>query len=161
AGTYALPQKGCVSIDGPEGCGTGPWGNIPDGPNNVYVDPTNMGMSPDGSKQNPVTTIAAALALVKPGGRIALAAGQYKEPVTVTSSLEIDGRCPSQVTIDGSTGDPNVPTVIWAQTGALTLRGVRVSGDGVGVLVSSTQPATIDTVEIDGAMGLGVGALGG
>ena len=149
AGTFALPQKGCVPIDGPGGCGTGTWGNIPVDPTNVYVDPSYAGNDGDGSMAKPVTTIAAALALATPGGRVALAAGRYDESIGVTTAVEIAGRCPSMVTIAGADFDPMYPVVVWIAAGPTTLRGVTVTGAGVGV--EAVASATIDTVHVTGA----------
>src|SRR5262245_50244604 len=68
-GTFAVPQLGCVPIDGPDGCGSGTWGNIQEDPNveTIWVDPS-VATSGDGSKANPVKTIAEALAAVPEGG---------------------------------------------------------------------------------------------
>jgi hypothetical protein len=154
-GTFAVPQKGCVPFDGPEGCGSGTWGNIPDGPDNVYVDP-NAPAGGDGSKASPVNTIAEALGRVNDGGRIALAAGQYTEHVPIDQSVEIAGRCASMVTIDGTNGHPSAPTVILAFGGSLSLNGVTLSGDGVGVLADGIPSLIIDRVVIDGCLGVGV-----
>jgi hypothetical protein len=149
AGTYALPQKGCVPIDGPDGCGTGTWGNIPIEATNVYVDPSYAGGDGDGSMAKPVTTIAGGLALVQAGGRVALAAGMYEEAVAVQTPVEIAGRCPSMVTIVGTNFDEMYPVVVWIAAAPSTLRGVTVTGAGVGV--EAVASATIDTVHVTAA----------
>ena len=105
AGSFAVPTEGCVPIDGEQGCGSGTWGNIAAGPGTVWVDPAYGAGGSDGSQAAPYTTIAAALAAVAPGGRVALAAGDYDEPVSITKPLELVGRCPSMVTIRGTTTD--------------------------------------------------------
>ncbi len=153
-GTYAVPEKGCVPIDGDEGCGAAPWGSIKDAPNTIYVDPTYAGGDGDGSKAKPFTTLLAAHAAAKLGGRIALAAGHYTESLHVTKSIDIEGRCPSMVTIDGNDGDASTPTVLYFELGNSTLRGVRLSGDGVGVYARGQL--TIDRVHIDGTLGEGI-----
>ncbi len=158
SGTFAVPQKGCVAIDG-TGCGAGTWGDIPDGAGNVYVDASYAGGDGDGSKAKPVTTVAAAMALVQDGGRVAIAAGEYTEPVVVDKAIELVGRCPSMVTIDGNDGDPQVPTVVLVVTGPSTLRGLRLSGDGVGVYVGSTAGVTLDGLHIDQTAFVGIGAV--
>jgi hypothetical protein len=93
--------------------------------------------------------------------RIALAAGEYGEAVSVTDTLEIVGRCPSMVTIDGDNGNPNTPAVVAVSSGgALTLRRVRLSGDGAGVYASGSATITVDTALMDGTLGAGVLAYG-
>jgi hypothetical protein len=151
AGTFALPQKGCVPIDGPAGCGTGTWGNIPDDPMNVYVDPSYAGNDGDGSMAKPVTTIAAALSRVQPGGRVALAAGTYMEQVSVETPVEIAGRCPSMVTIVGTGLDTTYPVVVWVDAGPSTIRGVTITGPGVGI--EADRDVTVDTVHLTGTAG--------
>jgi Right handed beta helix region len=150
-GTYAVPEKGCVSIDGDEGCGAAPWGGIKDAPNTFYVDPTYAGGDGDGSKAKPLPTLVAAYGLAPSGGRIVLAAGHYPEALHVTKSIDIEGRCPSLVTIDGNDGSTSTPTVLFFEVGTSALRGVRLSGDGVGVYARGTL--TVDRVHIDGTLG--------
>jgi hypothetical protein len=90
----------------------------------------------EGSKQKPVSTIAAALLLVPFGGRIALASGTYDEPLVPTISLEIVGRCPSMVTIRGVT-DAFGPSAVAVDTTPIgvTLRRLRLEGPGVGLMM--------------------------
>jgi hypothetical protein len=153
AGTFALPQEGCVAIDGPEGCGTGTWGNITDGPNTIWVDPSYTGGAPDGSKEKPRTTIAAAIATVPSGGRIALAAGTYDEPADIQKPLELVGRCPSLVTIRGISQKASAPTVVFIfDTSGVTVRGVRVQGAGIGVAVFNAE-ATLQRLHVRLTMG--------
>jgi hypothetical protein len=161
SGTMALPQKGCVSVDGPDGCGAAPWGAIPDGPANVYVDPSYMGNDGDGSKQKPFTTVNAALAVVAPGGRVALAAGTYTESLAIQHDVEIDGRCPSMVTIDGNDGDPSLPTIVSLNGGSLTLRGLTLTGDGTAVLAENATGVTLDRLVITDTLQTAISVFNG
>jgi hypothetical protein len=161
-GTMALPLEGCVPFDGDLGCGEGPWGNIPDGPNTLWVDPAAM---PDGegTKAKPLTTIAAAVAKAPKGSRIALAAGIYDEPIVLTKALEIVGRCASMVHVRGTSplATPPASLVVDVAPGPTTptLRGIRLgSSGGLGVLTQSDL--VLDHVTILGASGYGVAALG-
>ncbi|HEY4121814.1 MAG TPA: hypothetical protein VGM56_28300 [Byssovorax sp.] len=155
SGTYAVPQKGCVSIDGDAGCGSGAWGAIPDGAGNVYVDPSYAGGSSDGSKTRPFTTLAAGLARVAAGGRVALAAGDYPEHAVIDQAIELVGRCPSMVTLSGDDGDAHAPKTLDVTAGPTTIRGVRIAGDGMGVHVDHAE-VTIDGVFIDAPKVTGV-----
>jgi hypothetical protein len=136
AGSFAVPTEGCVSIDG-DGCGSGTWGLIADMRGTVWVDPTYAGGNSDGSPVAPFTTIAAALLQAASGARIALAAGDYAEPVTIDRPLELIGRCPSMVTISGTqpTQYTSTPAIVLSEGAAgVRLSGVRLSGAGIGLL---------------------------
>jgi hypothetical protein len=162
AGTYPVPLDGCVPIDGAEGCGTGTWGNIADAPNTVWVDPA-AAPGGDGTKTKPLNGIVAALAMVASGGRIALAAGSYDEPAYIQKPLEILGRCPSLTTIQGIAVVNGNPAVVAIETpGAVAMRGIRVTGAGVGIYVrDGSGTVTIDRVHVDHAASVGIGAAGG
>ena len=66
-----MPSEGCVSIDGPEGCGEAPWGAIADAEGTLWVDPSYAGDARDGSKEKPFATIVEALAALPAGYRVA------------------------------------------------------------------------------------------
>jgi hypothetical protein len=140
AGTFPLPTEGCVPLDGPAGCGTGTWGAIADGPNTIWVDPSYAGGDGDGSKQKPLTTIAAALTSVPSGGRIALAAGKYDESAIITKPLEIVGRCPSMVSIVRPT-PTGLAIVEVRKAEQVILRSLRITGPAYGVDVLTTKVA--------------------
>lgn len=160
-GTFAVPQEGCVPIDGPDGCGTGAWGTIPDGAKNVYVDKSASGGG-DGSKALPVNTIAAAMALVKTGGRIAVAAGVYDEAVTIVRGIELRGRCPSMVRVQGSTtADGFVMAVLVASVANVRIQGLEIGGPGIGIFATGAPGLTVDHVHILKATSAGVVASGG
>lgn len=156
-GTFATPEAGCVPVDGPDGCGSGPWGNIPRAAGNVYVDPSYAGADGDGSEARPVTTLEAALGLVVEGGTIALADGTYDEPVVITSPLAIAGRCASRVRIRGVSSLVRPPAIVAVLgAGEVTLRGVEIGGDGAGVVAMGASAVTLERVHIKGAAHAGV-----
>ena len=160
-GTFAVPQGGCVPIDGPEGCGDGTWGNIEDGLNTIYVD-GGAAASGDGSKAGPVKTLAEALALAPEGGRIAIAAGVYDEPVHITTGgLTLEGRCPSMVRIQGTTAAMGSPAVV-AVDGAdgVTVRRVEAGGAGFGVLAVDSAQLVLEEVHVRGASIAGISING-
>lgn len=158
-GPNELPlPSGCAPLDGPEGCGSGPFGDVVDGPNTVWVLPGATGG--DGTKAKPVATIAEALALVPPGGRVVLASGVYDEPIVPPKSVEIVGRCPSMVQIRGVNDDFDRPVVALVKGFAkVTLRRLRLEGPGVGLRVLSGK-ATLDHVHIEGARYVGIDVRG-
>jgi hypothetical protein len=145
-GTFAIPSEGCVPIDGAEGCGAGTWGSIADGANTIWVDPAYAGIDGDGSKAKPVKTIAAALALAPEGGRVALAAGDYAEPILPTKAVEVVGRCPSMVKITGTGLLSAYPAAVGVGdvTGEVIVRRIQVTGvDGTGLRVRTTKGAKV------------------
>jgi hypothetical protein len=160
-GTFASPQLGCVSIDGPAGCGVGTWGALPDLQGTLYVDASADPAGADGSKAKPFVTLAAALAVVPSGGRIAVAAGQYAEPLHITKPVSIAGRCASMVSISGTkkggTGLPQI--VFFDNVKGASLSGVRLEGNGVGVVMEHAQ-ATIEDVHMQGVSTYGIFTYG-
>jgi hypothetical protein len=62
------------------------------------------------------------------------------------------------VKVDGNDGDPNLPTVFFFQEGPSAVRGVTISGGGVGVYAAAD--VTIDTAVVDGTLFTGVAANG-
>ncbi|MDC0676393.1 right-handed parallel beta-helix repeat-containing protein [Sorangium atrum] len=156
-GTFATPEAGCVPVDGPAGCGRGPWGSVARVSGNVYVDPSYSGADGDGSEARPVTTIEAALGLVADGGTIALGEGTYDEPVVVTKPLEIVGRCASRVRIRGVSSTARPPAIVAVlDAGEVTLRGIEIGGDGAGVVATGASAVTLERVHIKDAMHAGV-----
>jgi hypothetical protein len=157
AGTFPVPSEGCVPIDGPAGCGSAPWGAIPDAPGTVWVDPSVAGG--DGTKQKPLATIAAALKIVPMGGTVALAAGNYDEAIYLSKPVQLVGRCASLVRLRGSTKDP-LAVVSALNAKGIALRGVGIGGAGVGVAVTGAEVA-LERVEVRAATGFGVSVAGG
>ncbi len=64
-----VPSLGCVAVGGPDGCGEGTFGNIPDLPNTVYVDPKTDVVDGDGSRDAPLKTLVGASELFGPGSQ--------------------------------------------------------------------------------------------
>ena len=158
AGTFAVPQQGCLPIDGPDGCGSGTWGNLQEEPGveTVWVDP-NVVASGDGSKANPVKTIAEALAEVPAGGRIALGTGAYDEPIHITKAVTIEGRCPSMVRVQGTGPVGPDAFVVWVDAADdVTLRGLEIGGAGFGVFATYAAGLKIEGVHVRSATSVGL-----
>ena len=151
-GHLAIPAEGCVSLDGPDGCGDAPWGHVLDTPGTLYVDAAASHAPGPGTRQAPLGSIAAALALLPDGGRVVLAAGEYDEPVVLTAPVELVGRCPSLVRIQGVKATPwGVSAAVWIDgTDAATVRGVEVHAPAIGVMVTQAT-ASLERVRIRGA----------
>ena len=117
-------------------------------------------VAPDGSA--PYTTITAAIADARPGDVVRVDPGVYAERVQVNDGIHLLARIPLTVTIRRPAGaDAAAPVVLL--TGSLNVRvsGIRVeaaadSPSDVGLRVSCPD-ATLDLVEIAGAIGQAIG----
>ncbi len=160
-GEFAVPS-GCISIDGAEGCGSAPWGHIVDEPKTVWVNSSHEGAS-DGSQAQPFKTITEALAVVPSEGRIALAAGNYDEPISIKKPLSIIGRCPSRVLIRGTVPVPYAPApaIVYSEgPKSVRIEGIRIGGPGIGIVVGYGH-VDIERVVIDQSSYLGVAVIDG
>jgi hypothetical protein len=158
-GTTAVPSTGCFDLDGPAGCGEAPWGAIEDGPDTFYVDASAPDDSGDGRRGSPAKTIAAVIDQVPAGGRLVLAAGTYAEPLVLTRSIRVEGRCASLVTVSGTvrTGFEDRVAIVFVDGAAdVTLRGLRLSGDGMGLIVRDAPALTLERLRVEGTQGIGV-----
>jgi hypothetical protein len=142
-GTFAVPQLGCLPIDGAAGCGTGTWGNIADAPGTLWVDAASTTVDADGSQAKPFATLHEALEVAQDGARIALAAGQYTGPFSITNDVEIIGRCASLTRIQAS-DLPTYDAIIETADVEVTLRGLQIGGGGVGVHAIGGSTAIIE-----------------
>ena len=134
-------------------CGTGTWGKIKATANTIYVDRSFAGGTSDGSQAKPCTTITTALAVAKAGDHIAVAAGKYKENVSISKKVTLEGRCAQQVTIAG-TGTYQAVDMTQGASGTV-LRGVTITGDGVGLWVNGAD-ITVERAAVRGCEGDGI-----
>ncbi|MBL9023479.1 MAG: hypothetical protein JNL21_14880 [Myxococcales bacterium] len=146
-GSFPVPTLGCVALDGPMGCGAGTWGNVPDAPENVYVDASFAGEASDGTKTAPFTTLADALASIGSSGRIVLAAGTYTADLTISSGVEVRGVCASQVTLTAPDTAERVLAIDPGPGQLVALADLTVSASVGGVRVTSGE-ATLSRVRI-------------
>lgn len=158
-GAFAVPQLGCVPIDGPEGCGDGTWGNIPDGPNTRYVDPSYAGATSDGTQGMPYKNLSSAVASVPPGTTLALAAGIYDEQILIgPKPVTIEGRCPSMTQVTPPQG---FTAISINGTVGVVLRRLHVVGaGGVGIFAGNGAEVTVDSVHVSNATSFGIRAYG-
>jgi hypothetical protein len=114
------------------------------------VDASYGGGASDGSRAAPFTTVAAALAVADASAVVAIAAGHYVESVSVSSPVTLWGRCPDQVTLEGTLSAGNgVPAVTLQPTaGGTVLRGLRLTGPGAGVNLNEAPDVALEAVEI-------------
>jgi hypothetical protein len=138
-GEVALPgETSCRPL---ADCGSAPWGNVPVEPNTEYVDASYTGMDSDGSAAKPWLTITEGIAAAETDAIIAVAAGRYIEALQLNKSVELWGRCPSMVEVDGGTETFSI-AVGYATTG---IHQLAVTGGHNGV-VASLSDVTFDRV---------------
>lgn len=153
-----LALLGSTSCEVLRDCGAAPWGDIVGDASTIYVDAGYTGGGNDGSQGAPFTTLAAAVGGAVAGDKIALAAGDYVESVSVAVPLTIEGRCPSEVSLVGVMAGANPTPALTFSPAAVgsTVRGVRVYGPGPGLVLNETQDVTLQEVEILAPGGYGV-----
>ena len=161
-GTFATPAGGCPSEDGPAGCGDGPWGDPVAPGSALRVDASAVTADPDGSLERPFATVGEALAASKPGGTILVAAGTYDEGLHIQKPVHLIGRCPSLVRITGAlaTTTPFDATVWVDGAQGVTIRGLYLGGEGVGVALSAGTAAALQHLVVEGAHGAGILSVG-
>jgi len=150
-----------VSVDGTGGCGDGLWGEVPHEPGTIYVDLASVSQEEDGSQLNPYHSLVQALDSAPEGGRIVVAAGTYEEPLLITKSITIVGRCPSKVKLAGTmyTGN-DLPVSVYILAAGVHLQGLQIGGGGVGVMAYNAPDTTLDSVWIRGAQICGAWLFG-
>jgi len=143
-GQMAIPGEAACREVAP--CGSDPWGDIPVDADTQYVDGSYPGTDSDGSAERPWTTISAAISAASSGALVAIAAGTYSEDVAVVGKgVRLWGRCPKLVGVRGQTvGNPAVDL----RAGGAELRGVAVTGPGLGVAVTNAKDVVVDQVWI-------------
>lgn len=135
-------------------CGSGTWGDIPIEPGTEFVDASYAGNDSNGTKEKPWKTIGTALKAAAQGDVIAIAAGTYKEDVTIEFGKKILwGRCPAMVTIEGV--DPTDAPVKVYSTGA-EIHNVALTGPFVGLYVDGPEDVLIDSVWVHDTGSFGV-----
>lgn len=125
----------------PEACGEGDWGGL-DEQGGVTV-------GPNGDYASIQSAVDAAT-----GGRVVIAAGTYRENVTLSDGTELLGRCAGLVVLDGSGADE--PTVS-AGAGSVGLSGVTITGGNHGVDVAGGT-LTADGLLVTGNRHVGLDA---
>ena len=153
-----VPTQGCVSLDPPEGCGEGPFGNISPMSGDVFIDPSANASGANGSQGAPYPTLSQALSAVNSGGRLVLASGTYPEMLPINASISVIGRCSSMVTLTGAPGDTSSFSALVNVTGPhqVSLKGLTLSPQTMGVRVAAGGQVTLEHVLIDAAYHKGI-----
>lgn len=134
-------------------CGLGTFGNVPDEPGYVYVDPQAFGG--DGSKAKPMPSLPDAMAAFGPNKTYVLAAGSYLA-MKLAASVHLIGRCAAKVTISAA-NSPNAALTATGGNTTLVVEGVTLrDGTGGGVIGHAGAKVMLDGVRITANSGYGI-----
>jgi len=152
-GTLALP--GDVTCQPIMDCGSAPWGDIPVGPDTVYVDAAYVGGSSDGSASMPFTSIQAGVDAAPSGAVVAVAAGTYAESVLISGTpVRLWGRCPQLVTVQ----TPSVATYgVGVAADGTELVGLAITGPARGVSVVDATAVVLENLWTHDTVDFGIG----
>lgn len=171
-----LAGGGCDDL-GLADCGEDPWGghDWPAGTRYVAADAPAEGA--DGTREHPYPTISEALAAAGDGGTVAVAAGDYAEPLTLPSNVRLGGRCADQVHLIGGLTIPEAGEVhvhdlsidgadqrhaISLPAGAIRGERLHMTGATEAVVnVTGTGNATLEAVRVGPTEALGVRVMSG
>jgi hypothetical protein len=138
-------------------CGADKWGDIPVDVNSEHVDASYGGVGSDGSADRPWTSIGDAVAAAAPGALIAIAEGSYAEDVVISGkSVMLVGRCPDRVALVG-TGVELAALFIREGADGTLARGLALTGQGNGVLVSGAEDVVLDKIWVHDSADRGIG----
>ncbi len=148
---------GCSVVGTP--CPEGDFAeDLPAGETIVYVRVGAVGG--DGSEALPYGSIGEAIAEAPAAAILALAKGTYDEHVVLTRSLVLRGACVAETIVASSTPSASAATVT-VNFGQSRIENLTVGGQRLGIQVASAGPVELDSVVVDGAVGVGVDAWGG
>jgi len=147
----------------PQRCGAEAWGLLERTGDTVHVAPWG-GDGWDGSERWPYRTVRRGIDEAD-GGSVAVAAGTYEEALELDAGhggIDVAGRCPELVTIDGGGVDD---TTILVTGGDPVLRGLTVTGGSGGIWVqklgfSSAPEVRLEEVSITANRLVGLAASG-
>ncbi len=159
-----LPKEGCASgemaIPGETtcrsvaDCGDAPWGDIPIEAGTVYVDAANLPGPGDGTAADPFTTVVAALDAAAPEGMVAIAAGNYRENLSISRAVRIWGRCPTLVSLEGN----GVARAMFIGADNVEVHSLGVTANDVGIIIIA-KGLLLDRVWVHDTEDIGLATL--
>ena len=143
-------------------CGTGTWGNIKTTASTIFVDQGHAKTGGKGTIAEPYKTIGEALAHATAGIQIAVAAGTYKEDLSISVDIELAGRCAQMVNILGQASAANgAPAVVFSSSAdGSALRGFTISGLAGGIRVLGAQKVILEQLQVLSTGGIGISIEG-
>ncbi len=157
--TGALPGGACTET-GVDQCGTDDFPNLGTEPGTSTVMHVRAGADPataNGDSARPFATIGAAIATGGDGAWIRIAAGRYSETIDVANTVHLVGVCASRVTLEAAVHATRLTA--RGSVARMFVRGMTISGPGIGVAVSAGARLVLEHTRIVGAEGAGVDAI--
>ncbi len=151
-----LLSLACVGGPDPSGAGTGVEGAAtcpPLATADVWVD-ARAEADGDGTAAHPFVSVqvGADSAAKRGGGTVAIAAGRYRETLSLTDDhdgVNLAGACRAEVILDGEGSAPDQPLVrIDAPRTQLMMRGLTLTGGGAGGVALFSGALEIDDVDL-------------
>jgi hypothetical protein len=134
-------------------CGSGPWGDIAVDADTIYVDAAATGPG-DGSATSPYPSVQTAIDAAPDGALVAIGAGTYVEDLLVDKQLRLRGKCPDEVTIQGT----DVAVTMAAGASQAALGGLGITSDGAGILLSGASDVALEQLWVHDTAGRGIEA---
>ncbi len=114
--------------------GVDEFGWFADQPGTVYVSAANTAGPWSGTRTAPYSALGPAFAAAMGSGKVAVAAGTYKGNFVLTGSVQVVGRCPKLVSVEGSIAAPTFAAK--GKASGVLLRGLTVRGGFGGLAVT-------------------------
>ena len=150
-------EADCTPIGLP--CPAGDWADgLPD-EGVIFVRPDGAPDAP-GTREEPLGSVRAALALAGPGDTVAVAQGTWDEAVHVPADVTLRGACAAGTLLWVSTHSGG--TVVDVTRGGVVVRDLAIGGAVVGVKVHGRlASARLESVLVQGATQIGIGVWDG
>lgn len=161
AGAAFLGETACAPVGG--ACPTGDFpDDLPAGPGVLFVS-ASAAAGGDGTRERPLSTIAAAMAAAADGTTVALARGTYDELVELRPGVTLRGACADETVLAPSTTELAASrAVVLARFGRAELRDVRIAGvPRIGIAVAGPAELALDGVVVQDAIEHGLVATSG
>ncbi|WP_437630269.1 right-handed parallel beta-helix repeat-containing protein [Sorangium sp. So ce854] len=145
-------------------CGEGDYGTIPVDATTQFVDGSYPGEDSDGTRARPWKRIQDGIDHARAGAIVALAAGSYAEALAIDARpVRLWGRCPALVEVVGAEDAVAALQVLGEQASRSEIRGLAISGPGIGVVTSGAGEVVLAHAWIHDTADMGIvleGSLG-
>ncbi|MEM9192139.1 MAG: right-handed parallel beta-helix repeat-containing protein [Myxococcota bacterium] len=155
AGEAPLPRHGgCAAVSSPCPAANGFPQDVP--ADAVFV---RAGATGTGTETSPLGTIQAGLDRAPSNGTVVIAAGTYREALTLRRPVNLRGACASATEIAPTT--PTGSGIVSLQASEASLSDLSISGPGLGIAALSGGDLTLSNVVVEDVALGGVVLVGG
>lgn len=123
----------------------------------IYVDQSNTSGIEDGTASNPYKNLASAIGISSAGDVVQIAPGAYAESITIANGIDIVGSGPDRTHILGAGVSDTITT---NYPGLIRIRGVSITGPGVGIKINALNRLEIRNTIIHDCAKQGIYSLG-